>query len=46
MLQAIRPALTSMPVPTINTIAWPSDWTVNYNNDAACKGSLLPETRR
>ena len=45
MLRAIRPALTSMPVPTVKTIAWPSGWTVNYNNDTACKGSLLPDKK-
>ena len=39
MLRAIRPALTSMPVPTVTTIAWPSGWTVNYNDDIACKNS-------
>ncbi len=39
MLRAIRPALTSMPVPTYKTIAWPSRWTVNYNNTEACRNS-------
>ena len=28
-----------MPVPTVATIAWPSGWTVNYNDSTACRNS-------
>jgi cell migration-inducing and hyaluronan-binding protein len=37
-LKAIRPVLDTMPMPTINSVTWPTKWTKNYNDDTACGG--------
>jgi hypothetical protein len=36
-VKAIRPVLDTMPMPSIGSVTWPTNWTKNYNDGTACK---------
>jgi cell migration-inducing and hyaluronan-binding protein len=40
-LHAVRVALTSRPVNSVTNVAWPADWTVNYNDATACANNTV-----